>query len=383
MRIAVLIESKIPSRSAMSIHMMKMGEALSELGHKVKLYCRSGTLDVEDDFQFYGVDRRKFDIEKFDLTQTGILGTFPYYWKVVPSIKNKFKPDLLYGIHAKSFLSYLGYSVPMLYEVHEMPDSFKDYFFESLLFLHPAFSGLISISQALKEDYVESFSLEDENVAVIPPGERVDNGGISSSPEVPGEDKALDVGYVGTLSAHKGIELILQLAVRKTEFNFHIVGGNESKIDYWKSRTSRVNENLFFHGFVPPEETKAYRESFDVLLAPYQLKKIDENRSIVTVDEDEKLMKYRAPQKIFEYMSSGTPIIVSNFSVLQEILEHRKTAWFCEPDEVEEWESALERLASNENLRQRLGKQARESFEESFTYLQRAKAVTQAYKRHT
>ena len=60
-----------------------------------------------------------------------------------------------------------------------------------------------------------------------------------------GKKENLKVGYLGSLYKGKGIEVI-HLVANKVSKNieFHIVGGNEKEIEYWRSRIN--SKNVFF-----------------------------------------------------------------------------------------------------------------------------------------
>ena len=52
---------------------------------------------------------------------------------------------------------------------------------------------------------------------------------------------------------------------------FHLVGGLKEDIEFWKSYSKKLRiDNIYFYGFVSPKESVKYRNSFDILLAPYE-----------------------------------------------------------------------------------------------------------------
>ena len=62
MKILYIAPSFIPSRTANSVHVMKMCNALSNIGHKVFLITRGHHHSIND-YDYYGVDS-KFEILK-------------------------------------------------------------------------------------------------------------------------------------------------------------------------------------------------------------------------------------------------------------------------------------------------------------------------------
>jgi len=57
-------------------------------------------------------------------------------------------------------------------------------------------------------------------------------------------NKALRVGYIGHLYSGKGMEIISKLIKHCEWADFHIVGGTEKDLSFWKSKLSRFN-NVF------------------------------------------------------------------------------------------------------------------------------------------
>ena len=62
-----------------------------------------------------------------------------------------------------------------------------------------------------------------------------------------GKKENLKVGYLGSLYKGKGIEVIHLVSnkVSKKNIEFHIVGGNEKEIEYWRSRINSKNVFLW------------------------------------------------------------------------------------------------------------------------------------------
>jgi len=68
---------------------------------------------------------------------------------------------------------------------------------------------------------------------------------------------------------------------------------------------------------------------------------------------------YASPLKVFEYMAAGRAIIAPDQPNLREILEHERTALLFDPRDPDAMWQAVERLATDEALRRRLGQAAR------------------------
>lgn len=93
-----------------------------------------------------------------------------------------------------------------------------------------------------------------------------------------------------------------------------------------------------------------FLHSFDVGLMPLN----DTERS-----------RGRCGFKAIQYMAVGLPVIASPIGAATEIVEHERTGFLAST--AEEWEEALMRLASDKDLRMRLGRAGREKVERLFS----------------
>jgi glycosyltransferase involved in cell wall biosynthesis len=145
------------------------------------------------------------------------------------------------------------------------------------------------------------------------------------------------------------------------------VGGLKEDIEYWKNYSKNLNlDNVYFYGFVPPKETLKYRNSFDILLAPYA-KKVS-----ISGSSEGDTSKFMSPLKIFEYMSHKKPIIVSDLPVLREIL-NEKNSILVKSDDVQTWVNSIKKLQDLKN-RELIANQALSDFN-NYSWKKRALLV--------
>ena len=344
---------------------MKMCQAFAVNGHDVTLYAIQDE-GVTDIFGYYGV-KRDFVVEQFRYPRGRQLGNYLYSWQIRRAVGRTSLPDLFYGRHLMSLWLLSGIARPMCYEVHNVPSSRFKAWQEGSLFQKKNFKQLVCISEALREEYLRRFpSLLINKVVVAHDGADVpDQHGCEAGLELKRGRSGLRVGYVGHLYAGKGMEVIRRLAERLPLEIFHIVGGTEEDIACWRGKSPH---NVIFHGFVPPAMLAPYFCSFDIVLAPLM-------RKVSVSGGGGDIARFTSPLKLFEYMAFGKTIICSDLPVLREFLSDRKNAWLCSPDRIEDWVSALETLAVNPGLRERLATTAREDFLGKYTWRARAKSV--------
>jgi glycosyltransferase involved in cell wall biosynthesis len=255
--------------------------------------------------------------------------------------------------------------LPVIYEAHMLPTDLRylDIWMHSCLVNSPYLKRLVLISNSLKQDYRQQYRIPEAITLVA--HDAADDSRTQDQMKSFNPDK-LRVGYIGNLYPGKGMEIIIEMAMACSWADFHIIGGLKTDIHYWKSRAIGL-DNMFFHGFIPHGETHRYRQSCDVLIAPYQ--------HDVFVYGGKEVSRWMSPLKIFEYMAEGKPILASNLPVLQEVLEHGLTALLCDPANVQSWIEGLSNLRSNSELCQHLGKRARAAFEKNYTWQSRAMRV--------
>ncbi|WP_028573644.1 glycosyltransferase family 4 protein [Desulfonatronovibrio hydrogenovorans] len=369
MKIAYLSSSTIPSRTANSIHVMKMCQAFARNGHEVTLLAPDKRDDAEpnvpDPYAFYGVDKC-FEIIK--LPWLPIRGRGHIYGLLAGLKARSLKPDLVYCRNASGcfFASKLG--LPVTFESHApLEDSgpVSEWMFRRLL-KSSRLQKLVVITHALKKYYQENYSCNGVQIQVAPDGaDPVPEG--TQPVDLPNKCERLQVGYVGHLYAGKGMEVVGQLALQCSWADFHVVGGLEKDISYWKENLGN-SKNINFYGFVPHEQVSKYIYAFDVVLLPNQ-------NQVEAHGGGGNIGDWTSPLKLFEYMASGKAIICSDLPVLREVVEHEKNALLCPPDDVDEWVRALERLRQDKKLAKQLGKTAHDEFIKNYTWQARAERL--------
>ena len=358
MRILYISKSIIPSRSANSIHVMKMCQALSDNEHKVVLIAPDikdkYEKGIDDIYEYYGV-QNNFEIKKLwhpNYKFGAIIYALSIY--VYLFLNNNF--DLVYGrfLHGCYIATLLGKKV--IFEIHEVISETKNHrniVFKKLL-KSKHLKKIIVISQALKNIYLEKKNLDKIEIQVAHDGaDEVKN--FESKIELLGNKEKLKVGYVGHLYKGRGIETIIECAKKIDDMTFHIVGGLKVDIDYWKEYLKNTNlNNIYFYGFVTPNETKKYLNSFDILLAPYQ------NKVSVFGNHESDTSKFMSPLKIFEYMSHKKPIVASDLPVIREVL-NKSNSILVKSDDIKLWINSIEKLKDLKN-REKISNQALSDF---------------------
>jgi glycosyltransferase involved in cell wall biosynthesis len=366
MRIAYLAGSAIPSRSANSVHVMKMCAAFAANGHDVTLLVpgRRPEGGAPDPFQFYGVPPA-FRVRRL-LRPPAADQALLFAWRAALELL-RLKPQLAYGRDIAACAAAAAAGFPVILESHmpawlargRAPRRF------ARLAKSPRLTRLVVVSEALKRAYAERGPLEADRILVAHDGAD-EVGDFSPRPEWPGRGGALQVGYAGQLYEGKGIPLILDVAARAPDADFHIVGGEADSLAQWRRKASGA-VNVFFHGFVPHASLGGYINRFDVCLLPNQ-------RVVRPADSPGgDIGQFTSPLKMFEYMAHRKCILASDLSVLREVLNESNAA-LAPPDDPAAWRVALDRLR-DQRLRAALAGRAHADFLAKYTWKRRAQAV--------
>ena len=82
---------------------------------------------------------------------------------------------------------------------------------------------------------------------------------------------------------------------------------------------------------------------------------------------------------MFEYLSTGIPIMSSNLPVLKEILQNKKNCIFVKSNKTKDWINNLEYLNQNYKLRKIISKNAILTANKN-TWLKRANKIRNSYE---
>jgi glycosyltransferase involved in cell wall biosynthesis len=331
-------------------------------------------VDAEDPYRYYGVER-SFELVRLKRPRLGALSKPLYALAVARALRRRPRPQLCYARDPFALAAAASLGCPMVFEAHGVPRGLIGRWLHRRLFAHPAFRRLVVISGVLCDDMRRAFpELSGRDVVVAhdaaevsapPPADRpAQPWGVSSG--------RLRVGYTGHLYPGKGMEVLVPLAQRLPQVEVHVLGGTAEDVAGWRSRLNGTT-NLYLHGHVPPQATAAFRQAMDILLMPTQAE-------VGRAGGPARRAAWISPLKLFEYMASGKPAIVSDLPVLREVVQHEVNALLVPPADPAAWASAIERLAADAALRRRLAERARADVEARYTWAARARRVLEGVR---
>jgi glycosyltransferase involved in cell wall biosynthesis len=383
MKIYYISPSTIPSRSANSIHVVNMAEALTQHDFKVSLFFHSYSNNLsfshEEISNHYGVSNTNInEIIYHNSSNKGaelgiaIKAFFCFFQDLLRQDSPKY--IISRNLFAAFFFAFF-LRRPIIYETHTPEKNFRK-LIQGFLISSKNVQTVV-ISHALKKIISEMYEKQSGKINVFHDAARegrltidkvqrkkLQKVSFAASFKKHNYDKV--IGYFGHLYPGRGIEIIESLANINLKHLFIVYGGNEQEIFDYQNRNSSTN--LIFMGYASPKTVFDSMRMMDILLMPYQQKVSIGLRNVDT-------SRWMSPMKMFEYMSVGIPIISSNLPVLMEVLKNEENCLLVEPNVVEEWSAAIKRLSDSSELYDRLGINAYQDYVSKYTWKQRVKGI--------
>lgn len=162
----------------------------------------------------------------------------------------------------------------------------------------------------------------------------------------------LRLAYVGLLQVERGLFEMLDVLARHPTWQLELAGfgGDEAKI----TERAKSMPNVRLYGRVAYDQALALSQSADVLFATY--------------DPAIPNHRYSSPNKVFEAMMLGKPIIVARDTNMDRMIAAANAGLLVPYGDVGALEAALRRLADQPDLRRELGANARRAYEQTYSW---------------
>lgn len=361
--IAYLANAPVPTKAANCVHVMKMCNAFQSIGYRTTLLAeRSGRDSVDEARLFDDFGVSPFDVCLLDRSRGALAMEAERIDEALQRGATHFFGRSLFGSYAAALTG-----APSLLERH-LPLKPSEVAIATDLFSRPSFLGLIVISDALKRWYERRFANLAGRITVLPDAADPPLAEARDFAFEAVRDTSFRAGYAGHLYPGKGAEIIAALARRMPHVSFHVLGGDDADIARWRNETADLR-NIVFYGFRPQREVSAFLRGPDVMLTPYQRE--------VRVQGGGEVSAWMSPLKIFECMAHAKPIISSDLPVLREVLTDNVNALLCDPDNIDSWVAAIERLRRDRSLAASIARKAKAEFQARYSWLKRADRIVE------
>jgi glycosyltransferase involved in cell wall biosynthesis len=147
--------------------------------------------------------------------------------------------------------------------------------------------------------------------------------------------------YQGVILHGRGLKLIFEILGEIDNCVLIILGGGEYT-DYYKKLCSDkgLDNKVFFFGKIPQDQLLSYTAGADIGLS------VIENLSLSYY--------YALPNKMFEYILAGVPVLASNFPQMKDVIDKYNVGLYIDPEDINELKKTLQLMINDNNIRQKL-----------------------------
>jgi len=175
---------------------------------------------------------------------------------------------------------------------------------------------------------------------------------------------SIRLAYVGLLQYERGLIELIEVMQRHPDWRLDLAGfgGDEAAI----RQRAAGNSNIRWHGRVPYSQALELSRQANVLVALY--------------DPAIPNHRYASPNKIFEAMMLGKPVIVARGTNMDRIVEDAQCGLVVNYGAADELEETLARLERDAELREKLGRAARQAYEQHYSWAVMEARLTALYQ---
>lgn len=391
MRIGMILDAVFPPDPRVENEAVSLIEA----GHEVFLFCLHYGNQLQSEI-VNGIHIKRYVSNKIEYKLSALAYTIPLYTMCMKSkIVNFIKLNSIEVLHihdiriAESvFYANKKYNLPVVLDLHDnTPEVMKLYphlqkFPGKYLispkkwknkeeeFIHKS-DKVISVSPEFINSLVRRIPSSKNKLVLVPNTIRESfyrNYNIDKVIADRYKDKFV-ILYLGDTHTRRGL-LTAICAVKKlkntiSNLKLVIVGKNTTdRILKQEVERSMLNEHVDFEGWQNIDLFQSYILSSDICISPLHR----------NLQHD---VAYA--NKIFQYMSLGKPILVSDATAQRRLVEHNNTGLVHKEKDIQDFSDKLLTLYHNEKLRNELGHNGKEFIENKFSWEQTSKKLLHLY----
>ena len=222
--------------------------------------------------------------------------------------------------------------------------------------LYRSIDKIVFVSQRAYDEWMEHAKKFSKNRVCIIRDSVIDNPLATPAPNLRQKlgiapDKAL-IMFHGRLTPEKGIGVLLEAATQLDKSKYHLALIGEGKRKYLTQLKSFIVENQLVQ---------------NVSLVGFQ-----EDMAHIIQQCDLGVLPSVEPEALgianLEYMMQGKPHITTNNGAQTEYVTDQSNAMLVPPNDVEALVTAMKRLLDDPDLRQQMGRQAKQDFDQTLNY---------------
>jgi glycosyltransferase involved in cell wall biosynthesis len=301
-------------------------------------------------------------LPNFDVLIVGYPGQFDIYLaKLLSMIRHKpLVWDVFMSIYLisqeRSLDREAPFSIHMLYQVEKTALTLPDL--------------LIQDTGQYVQWFVDTYGLSADRFVLVPTGadDRIFHP-IRRTPKIEEDKSHLDsvcrVIYYGTFIPNHSVVSIIEAArlLKGQEIVFTLIGDGPDKPEAQQMASRYQLTNVSFLDWMDKQDLIHFIDQSDIFLGAFG----DTPQSIMTVQN-----------KIFEGMAMRKPVITGISEAVQEFFQHKQSVYLCERKNAVSLADAIQTLAKDTQLSDRIAENGYKAFQEQFT----VKALGKKYRSH-
>ncbi|ABW67629.1 glycosyl transferase group 1 [Desulfosudis oleivorans Hxd3] len=285
----------------------------------------------------------------------------------------------IYHFHDPELIPY-GYLLlkaghKVIYDIHEdLENKIKDRRIKGLGYLLPFFAAYVGkIEKYFCKRFTYNITVNQDiktklnikNVEIVTNYPIVELFKRKEADNVRSINDEFTVVYAGLLNRIRGIkEIVDAMSFLRGTARLLLLGKWQDKLYQDECMHSEGWKYTEFKGFLPLEEAYDVIQNSDVgVVNFYPLKN----------------HLFSMPNKAFEYMAAGKPMVMSNFDYWKDLFAD--CALFSNPENSEEIAANIEKLASDRQLFNELSKNAKFNIENKYSWESESRKLIEAYRR--
>lgn len=172
----------------------------------------------------------------------------------------------------------------------------------------------------------------------------------------------IKIGYVGILQDHRLLLELLDELKNNEKYELHI--GGFGKHEEYIKKLSKKCKNIFFYGSLPYNDVLCLEQECDILFATY--------------DPSIRNHKFSAPNKIYEAMALGKPIVVCKDTGIDKLITENEIGLVVEYN-AKDFVKQLDNLITNPKQIQKMGKKAKKLYDKKYNWIAMEKELINIY----
>ena len=175
---------------------------------------------------------------------------------------------------------------------------------------------------------------------------------IDNCPSPMPSEKGARTGYIGSLSEGRGLDVLLDVLGELEHRGVKAWFGGFGPLSDQLKRQSDKYSNVTFTGFMPYRELLSLEATFDFL--------------VILTDPADEALRWVSPNKLFESMMLGVPIIVTEGSLVAKRVREIENGIVADYGSTTSLKEAMEFLLDNPDEAVLMGEKGRSVFEDKY-----------------